>query len=50
MDSEQLFANVRCLVAETHERKFKELRDRYKALRDKVAEAYPPGMVNLDWI
>lgn len=50
MDSEQLFANVRCLVAETHERKFKELRDRYKALRDKVAEAYPPGKVNLDWI
>lgn len=50
MDSEQLFANVRCLVAETHERKFKDLRDRYKALREKVAETYPPGKVNLDWI
>lgn len=50
MDSEQLFANVRCLVAETHERKFKDLRDRYKALREKVAETYAPGKVNLDWI
>ncbi len=50
MDSENLFTNVRCLVAETHERKFKDLRDRYKALRDKVAETYAPGKVNLDWI
>lgn len=50
MDSEHLFQNVRCLVAETHERKFKELRDRYKALRDKVGETYAPGKVNLDWI
>lgn len=50
MDGEHLFANVRCLVAETHERKFKELRERYKALRDKVGETYPPGKVNLDWI
>ncbi|MFZ9198601.1 MAG: FkbM family methyltransferase [Paracoccaceae bacterium] len=50
MDAEQLFLNVRCLVAETHERKFKELRDRYKALRDKVSETYAPGKVNLDWI
>lgn len=50
MHSEQLFANLRCLVAETHERKFKELRDRYKALRNTVAESYPPGKVNLDWI
>jgi len=50
MDAEQLFQNVRCLVAETHERKFKDLRDRYKALRDKVSESYAPGKVNLDWI
>ncbi len=50
MDTEQLFQNVRCLVAETHERKFKDLRDRYKALRDKVSESYAPGKVNLDWI
>ncbi len=45
-----LFANLRCLVAETHERKFRDLRDRYKALRAVVAEAYPTGKVNLDWI
>jgi FkbM family methyltransferase len=50
MDGEQLFVNVRCLVAETHERKFKDLRDRYKALREKVSETYAPGKVNLDWI
>lgn len=50
MHSDQMFALVRCLVAETHERKFKDLRDRYKALRDAVAEAYPAGKVNLDWI
>jgi FkbM family methyltransferase len=50
MDAEQLFQNVRCLVAETHERKFKDLRERYKALRDKVSESYAPGKVNLDWI
>jgi FkbM family methyltransferase len=50
MDAEQLFQNVRCLVAETHERKFKDLRDRYKALRDKVSQTYAPGKVNLDWI
>lgn len=50
MHDEQLFVNVRCLVAETHERKFKDLRDRYKALRDKVGETYAPGKVNLDWI
>lgn len=50
MDAERLFQNVRCLVAETHERKFKDLRDRYKALRDKVSETYAPGKVNLDWI
>ena len=50
MHAEQLFTNVRCLVAETHERKFKDLRDRYKALRDTLAETYPAGKVNLDWI
>ncbi len=50
MHRDALFANIRCLVAETHERKFKDLRERYKALREVVAEAYPPGKVNLDWI
>ena len=50
MHREGLFAQVRCLVAETHERKFKDLRRRYKALRADLATAYHPGRVNLDWI
>lgn len=50
MDRDGLFTHVRALVAETHERKFKDLRDRYKALRDNVAQKYPAGKVNLDWI
>lgn len=50
MDRDDLFTSIRALVAETHERKFKDLRDRYKALRDTVAEKYASGKVNLDWI
>lgn len=50
MDRRGLFRDVRCLVAETHERKFKELRPRFQALRARVAEAYPVSKVNLDWI
>jgi FkbM family methyltransferase len=50
MDAEGLFAHVRCLVAETHERKFRDLRDRYRAIRESFAEKYPAGRVNLDWI
>lgn len=50
MDRDGLFTHVRALVAETHERKFKDLRDRYKALRDTVMQKYPAGKVNLDWI
>ena len=50
LDHESLFINIRCLVAETHERKFKDLRERYKTLRESVAQRYAPGKVNLDWI
>ena len=50
LNREYLFTNIRALVAETHERKFKDLRDRYKALREVVAAKYPAGKVNLDWI
>ena len=50
MDRDALFANIGCLVAETHERKFRDLRDRYKALRAGFADRYPAGRVNLDWI
>ena len=50
MHPDGLFSHVRCLVAESHERKFKELRSRYRALRADVEASYRPGRVNLDWI
>lgn len=52
MHMENLFDIVRLTVAETHERKFRELgqRLRFAALRDAIARAYPPTRVNLDWI
>lgn len=50
MDRDALFANIGCLVAETHERKFRDQRDRYKALRTVFVDKYPSGRVNLDWI
>jgi FkbM family methyltransferase len=50
MHRDKLFASVRCLVAETHERKFKDLRERYRVLRADIAANYHPGRVNLDWI
>jgi len=50
MDRDGLFEQVRTLVAETHERKFRDLRPRYKALRDRFAERYASHRVSLDWI
>lgn len=50
MDAQGLFAGIRGLVAETHERKFKDLRERYKALKAAIAEHEPSGKINLDWI
>lgn len=50
MDRDGLFARVRVLVAETHERKFRDLRPRYRALRQTFAEKYNPDRVSLDWI
>lgn len=50
LDADGLFGGIRALVAETHERKFKDLRDRYKMLRETVTQKYPAGKVNLDWI
>ena len=50
MDAEGLFACIRGLVAETHERKFKDLRGRYMALKAAIAEHEPSGKINLDWI
>lgn len=50
MQARALVGPVRCLVAETHERKFKEMRPRYRALRDTLGAAWPASKVNLDWI
>ena len=50
MDRGGLFEKVRVLVAETHERKFRELRPRYRALREGFAAKYDPDRVSLDWI
>lgn len=50
MDGDSLFDRVRVLVAETHERKFRDLRPRYRALRKTFSEKYDPNRVSLDWI
>ncbi len=50
MDREDLFTNIRALVAETHEHKFKELRPRYRKLRETIARNHPSGRISLDWI
>ena len=50
MESRDLFAPVRCTLAETHERKFKALRPRFKALKERIGATYPRSKVNLDWI
>ncbi len=50
MGREALFGHVRCLVAETHERKFPHLRPRYRALRAALAVPELAAKVNLDWI
>jgi FkbM family methyltransferase len=50
MHGQGLFDAIQLTVAETHERKFKELRPRFAALRDTIAASYPATRVNLDWI
>ncbi len=50
LDAAGTFAHIQCLVAETHERKFRDLRTRYRALRQGFAERYDANRVNLDWI
>jgi FkbM family methyltransferase len=46
----RLFDDIQLTVAETHERKFKDLRPRFADLRAAIAAAYPPARVTLDWI
>lgn len=50
MMEEKLFDCIRLTVAETHERKFRDLRPRFAELRRHVSELYPITQVNLDWI
>jgi FkbM family methyltransferase len=50
MLARKMFDHIGLTVAETHERKFKALRPRFKALRKAVAARYPITQVNLDWI
>ena len=50
MDRDGLFQDIRGLVAETHEHKFKDLRARYRALRAAVQAHQPSGKISLDWI
>ncbi len=50
MHERGFFDRIRLTVAETHENKFKDLRSRFKALREKTTEAFPITKVNLDWI
>lgn len=50
MLAEDGFGPIRCLVAETHERKFKDLRGRFRDLRAAIAAKYPASKVNLNWI
>lgn len=50
MDRDRLFDSIRGLVAETHERKFPDLRPRYRALKAAIAEHEPSGKITLDWI
>jgi FkbM family methyltransferase len=50
MQRDRLFDRIRLTVAETHERKFKDLRPRFAALRETLAAGWPATRVNLDWI
>ncbi|WP_338401973.1 FkbM family methyltransferase [Paragemmobacter straminiformis] len=50
LDAGGFFDRIRVLVAETHERKFRDLRPRFRALRQGFAAKYDPNRVSLDWI
>jgi FkbM family methyltransferase len=50
MEREGLFHPIRCTLVETHERKFKPLRPRFRELKQRIGAAFPAEKVNLDWI
>ena len=49
MDEEGLFDYIDCASIKTYERKFKELRPRYKLIRDFFEEKYSIEHVNFNW-
>lgn len=50
MHARRLIEPVRLTVAETHEKKFKHLADRFAKLREDFAATYPVTKIDLDWI
>ena len=50
MRDQGLFDKVTLTVAETHEKKFANLRPRFEKLREDIGATYPKTRVNLDWI
>ncbi len=50
LDRRDLLNQIGFVVAETHERKFRDLRPRFRALRAAFAERYQSSHVYLDWI
>jgi len=50
LDAADLLNRVRCIVVETHERKFKDQRARFSKQRRRLSAKYAPTHINLDWI
>ncbi len=50
MLAQGMFDDIHLTVAETHERKFKDLRPAFADLRAAISAAHPITRVNLDWI
>ncbi|MFE3837256.1 FkbM family methyltransferase [Pseudogemmobacter sonorensis] len=50
LEEQGLLGAIRCFLVETHERKFKDLRPRYRALRDRIGAGPHAARIFLDWI
>lgn len=50
MEEANLFDDINCSIVETHEARFKNLKDRFGSVRKRIAKKYPHYKVNLDWI
>lgn len=49
MEREALFDHIDLTVVETHEKKFRKLRPRFRSLRKRLGSRYPLTRLNLDW-